>query len=252
MNQLSRRALGALEKQPLHIARNATKADVFRFEWPPGSGRFAVVKDMRARPAWFRLGAGRLFLMREYRALRALQGIEGVPRALGRPDFDALVMEWHAGAPVMKRPAGDMPVAALEEVARIVAAAHARGVTHGDLHRSNVLLDENGRVTLIDWATAGVFGSQRRGLKAITFQEWCALDVRAIAKLKARHAPQLLSPQETEVLLHGSKIYRLVRNAGFHIRRALGHQRAKPAEFASARYQKFIENAQTEKPGETR
>lgn len=243
---LTRARLAELELEPLHVARNNTKADVYRFEWPPASGRYAVLKDMKPRPAWFRLTGGRVFLRREYRALKALEGIAGVPRALARPDADAIVMEWHSGTPAMNSENGAMSEAALENVARIIAAAHARGITHGDLHRSNVLLAEDGGVTLIDWATAGVFGLRRRGSKAFTFAEWCAIDLRAVAKFKARHAPHCLSPHEKDLLLNGSKIYRLVRTAGFKIRKMLGHTRAKPPERAVSRYQRVIERLEAE------
>ena len=242
--RLSRRTLESLEKEALHIARNATKADVYRFEWPPQSGRFVVLKDMKRRPAWFRLTAGRWFVRREFLALRALKGIEGIPRAVARPDADSLVMEWRPGTPVMDWKMGSVPVEALEKAAQIIAAAHRRGVIHGDMHRSNVLLTTEGEVTVIDWATAGVFGRRRSFRKNLTFEEWCTLDVRAVAKLKARHAPHSVSDEEKDALLNGSKIYRLVRKAGFQLRKLFGHQRAKPPEFAAERYKRLVERGQ--------
>ncbi len=239
----TRRVLEALPREPLHIARNNTKADVYKLEWPPDSGQFAVLKDMKLRPAWFRLTVGRWFIAREFRALRALDGIEGVPRALARPDADCVLMEWRAGTPVMDWKMGMVPVESLEKIAEIVAQAHSRGVIHGDLHRSNVLLTEAGDVTLIDWATAGVFGAKTGVFKRFTLGEWKVIDVRAVAKLKARHAPESVSAAEKSALLHGSKLYRAVRGAGFTLRKWLGHDRAKSPEFAAARYQRLIERA---------
>lgn len=247
----TRRELELLPREPLHIARNNTKADVYKMEWPPGSGQFAVLKDMAARPAWFRLGAGRWFIGREFRALRALDGIEGVPRALAKPDADCVLMEWRAGTPIMDWKMGAVPVEALEKIAQIVAQAHARDVIHGDLHRSNVLLTEEGQVTLIDWATAGVFGAKLGAAKRFTLGEWKVIDVRAVAKLKARHAPQSVSEAERDALLNGSKLYRTVRGAGFKIRKLLGHNRTKSPEFTAQRYQRLVdraENAPKEKP----
>lgn len=240
-HKLTRRRLETLPTEALHVARNTTKADVYRFQWPPASEQFAVLKDMRARPLWFRLLAGRFFVRREYRALRALQNIEGVPRLIARLDADGLVMEWRAGTPLMDWKDGTVAPQSLEKVAQIIAAAHARGVVHGDLHRSNVLLAPDGEVTLIDWATAAVFPAKRGAVKGFTFEEWRALDVRALAKLKARHAPQSLSQAEKSVLLGGSKIYALVRGAGFKIRRLLGHRKATSPAEAAARYQQLVE-----------
>lgn len=247
--QLTRRVMEALPREALHVARNSTKADVYRFEWPQGSGKMVVLKDMKTRPAWFRFLAGRVFLAREYRALRALEGIAGIPRAIARPDADSLVMEWHPGTPAMDWKVGEIPLGALEKVAHVLSQAHARGVIHGDLHRSNILLTPEGGVTLIDWATAGIFGTQRRGSKAWTFEEWRALDIRAIAKLKARHAPETVTEEEKDVLLNGSKVYRLVRGAGFKVRSLLGHKYSKSPELAAARYQRFIEGSPSSRAG---
>ncbi|HEX8464308.1 MAG TPA: hypothetical protein VF627_06800, partial [Abditibacterium sp.] len=122
------------------------------------------------------------------------------------------------------------------------------------LHRSNVLLTPEGEVTLIDWATASVFRRKKSLFKSFTFAEWRSLDVRAVAKLKARHAPESVSGEEKEALLNGSKIYRLVRQTGFRIRAMFGHQRAKPPEFAALRYKKLVERGQKaaeEKPDGT-
>ena len=245
--KLTRRELEKLPREPLHIARNNTKADVYKLEWPPGSGQFAVLKDMKSRPAWFRLGAGRWFVGREFRALRALDGIEGVPRVLARPDRDCLLMEWRAGTPVMEWKSGEVSPESLQKIAEIVAQAHARGVVHSDLHRSNILLTPQGQITLIDWATASVYNPKRSKIKNFTFEEWKTLDIRAVAKLKARHAPESVSETEKDALLNGSKLYRLVRGAGFKIRRLLGHDRAKSPEFAAERYKQFVERGQNER-----
>ncbi len=246
MKNPSRREIEALPREALHVARNTTKADVYKLEWPPGSGHFAVLKDMKNRPAWFRLGAGRWFLSREFRALRKLSGIEGVPRAIAKPDPDCVLMEWRAGTPIMDWKMGAVSAESLEKIAQIVQQSHARGVVHGDLHRSNVLLTPEGQITLIDWATAGVFRARRGAFKSFTFAEWTALDVRAVAKLKARHAPESVSRAEKDALLNGSKIYRIVRSAGFKFRQMLGHNRAKSPEFAAERYKRLVERGQVD------
>lgn len=215
MTPISRRDLKSVELEPLHVARNGTKADVFRFACAASATGYAVLKDMRARAAWYRLGVGRYFLWREWRALKALDGVEGIPRVLARPDADCLVMEWRAGTPIAARRQGEVAAQSLERVAQIIEVAHARGVVHGDLHRSNVLLDESGQVTLIDWATAGVFGVGRALWKRWTWQEWRALDARAVAKLKAHYTPQDVRPDERDLLINGgSPLYRLVRRLG--------------------------------------
>ena len=224
--QLDRRALDNLNLQSLHAARNWSKADVALVEWPPESGRRVVIKDLRRRPLWFRLLYGRHTLTREWNAMQALREIEGVPLAVARPDADCLAIEFFDGTP-LKNLAPDAvsarSVAALESV---MQAAHARGVTHGDLHRSNVLVAPDGAIAVIDWASACVFGNARRGWKARTFAELCALDRRAVGKIKARYAPALVSLDEQEMLIHGSSpLYRKVKSLRHILHWALGRRK---------------------------
>lgn len=235
MKDLTRAVISGLPLEPLHVARNGTKADVYRFEWPQGSGEYAVFKDMSVRAGWFRFTAGRWYIRREFRALTALKGIDGIPRAIAQPDADSFVMEWRPGKPIMKWDRDKVTVDFLDRLAKIVEEAHSRGIIHGDLHRSNILISEDGIITVIDWATAGVFGKRRLGYKAFTFEEWKSLDRRAVAKLRARHVPQSLSEEEIQ-LLGGSAVYRLVRGAGFRLRKLVGHRNADPPERGIARY----------------
>lgn len=212
---LDRAALRAATRRELHAGRNATKAAVSLVEWPAASGQTVVVKDFHSRALWFRLLAGRWLLWREWKALVFLAGTPGVPAPLTLVDADAFAMLPCAGQPFSRFAPGELPLGAVRELERIVAQMHARGVTHGDLHRGNILLDASGRVWVIDWATACVFGPQRRGLKTWTWREWQALDLRALAKIKARCAPELLRPEEHRHLANdGSWLAHTVRRTG--------------------------------------
>jgi hypothetical protein len=93
----------------------------------------------------------------------------------------------------------------------------------------NILVGDNGSFTLIDWATATVFGPAPRGWKGYAHAELRALDQRAVAKLKVLHAPDLIAPEEHELILRGnSRIYRLVKRV-WGWRRRLLRQRPEPA-----------------------
>lgn len=210
--KLSRRVLSTLPHHAIHTARNWSKADVALIEWPPSSGTKVVVKDLRGRPLWFRVFAGRFLLWREWRALRALENVAGVPRAIARPDADCLVMEFKAGRRLDSFRSGNVPHDVVERINTLLSEVHRRGVTHGDLHSHNILLDENDEVALIDWATACVFPARRIGPKAVSFQEWKALDERALAKVKVACAPLDVTPRERELLLRGgSRVYRAIK-----------------------------------------
>ncbi|HVF10514.1 MAG TPA: RIO1 family regulatory kinase/ATPase [Abditibacteriaceae bacterium] len=240
--QLTRNELERLALQPLHQARNWSKADVYLAEWPPDSGQRVVVKDFKKRALWFRLLAGRHFLHREWKILRALSGMEGVPHPIARPDADAIVVEYCPGTPANRFADGTLPATALQRLSTLIEVLHARGVTHGDLHQHNILIADDGSLTLLDWATASQFGPRRRALKARLFDEWCTLDKRAVAKLKARHAPALLTGEERDILWQGgSGLYRAVKKVRHGVGKLRGANRERDRAAALAAYRKILE-----------
>lgn len=208
--------------RPLHTARNSTKAHVSLVEWPPDSGRQVVIKDGRNLVWWFRLFIWRHQLYREWKALRYLSGTGGTPEPLFRVGADAIAMELCPGESLLRYTPEDMPPSVIESLARLMILFHEeRGVTHCDLHRDNVLYDEaTGRVTVIDWATSCSFGTPRHGWKAWAWHEWEALDIRAIAKIKMRYAPQLMTDRERDVLENGGTLIAgMVRRVGAFFKR---------------------------------
>jgi len=246
--RLSRTIMQALPRRTLHESRNWSKAHVFQVEWPPNSGQQVVVKDLSSTPLWFRILAGRAFLRREVRALRALRDIEGVPKLVAHVDADALAMEKLQGEPLSGLGEAKLDPQVLVRIERLLALAHARGVTHCDLHASNVLADERGQAALIDWATASVYQTRSRGLKRWTFEEWRALDRRALAKLKVSHAPQLLSNSERDLLLNGgSFLYRGVKAVRRQMDRLRGKSRQRRPSSPSALEQYIASQQQARK-----
>jgi serine/threonine protein kinase len=211
--RLTRRKLKNLPRESIHKARNWSKADVSIAEWPPTSGHRVVVKELKNCPLWFRILAGRYLLRREWKTLCALADLEGVPSPIARPDSDTIVMEFRPGRPLDKLKWWQVPDNVVEKIENLVAQIHARGITHGDLHGYNVLVDEGGAVALIDWATASTFGERRGAAKSFTFDEWRALDERALAKIKIYFEPVDMTPLQHDLLLNGgSRIYRFVKS----------------------------------------
>lgn len=126
--------------------------DVFLVESANGP---VVVKDYAPRSAWVRWLLGRWITARELRAYRALEGLPAVPRLLGGIDPLAFAVEYRPGTRMSRLLADSISPAFLGELADAIDAMHARGVAHLDLrHRSNVLVDEQGRPVLIDFASA--------------------------------------------------------------------------------------------------
>ncbi len=96
---------------------------------------------------------GRFLLRREARMLRLLEPTGLVPRVLGSGD-DWLDTEYVRGETVSSRRKRGI---SREEAARLRAALarfHESGYAHGDLGRRDMLLTEEGGVTILDVATA--------------------------------------------------------------------------------------------------
>lgn len=122
----------------------------------------------------------RLLLGRERRALEALAGLEGVPSLSPEPTARGeLWRSWIEGEPLWA--ARVLPGDYFERLEDLVAALHARGVCHNDLHKEqNVLVGADGYPALIDFQLASV---HPRG--GWLFRSRCAEDRRHVEKHRA-------------------------------------------------------------------
>jgi len=110
------------------------------------------------------------------------------------------------------------------------------------LHGGNILVDNLGDVSLIDWATASFFGPHPTGPKAVSFANWRALDERAFLKVKLSHAPHSITPREREILLNGpSALYRLVKNLRFMLQKLRGKNPSRKWMYVSAEIREMLE-----------
>ncbi|MDJ0869964.1 MAG: hypothetical protein QNK03_27980 [Myxococcota bacterium] len=152
-------------------------------------GREVVIKDFAPRRWWVRWTVGRFSIGREVRAYRALEGLDAVPRYLGRVDPLAFAIEHRPGRRMSRRLRGQVPGGFVGLLEQAVQAMHARGVAHLDLrHRSNVLIDEAGQPVLIDFGSAVCFrpGSPLRRL----LLPWLArIDDAGVRKWRQRLVP---------------------------------------------------------------
>ena len=144
----------------LHLG---AEAEVWSGMW---FGRPAVRKERRQR-AWrhpdldHRLGHRRMMsearlLVRMHRAGLAVPALYDLD-----PESGVMIMQHMAGRPlieVLRDPSmsSEFLVTALVSTGAAIRNVHRLAITHGDLSTNNVLVDENGNASLIDFGLAAV------------------------------------------------------------------------------------------------
>ncbi len=168
--------------EPQFRKRNATKADV-RVE--RRNGILVLVKDYSSSNPLLRYTYGRYTLQREARAYACLAGITGIPRFLGFNGKDVLEVEYIHGKPLSKFKPGEVPTSVFAKLDHILVLMHKQGIANGDLHRSNIILTDDGDVYVVDFASAVWTNNLMR--PGILFRFFRGLDHHAAARMRARY-----------------------------------------------------------------
>jgi serine/threonine protein kinase len=184
-SSLTRALLSSLPRRRLHGGRNRTKAVVDLVECGDGA---VVVKDVAPRSWIVRHVLGPWQLAREARAYRRLEGLPGIPRLVAVVDRSAIVLQHIPGSVLRDLRPGDLDPGFFDRLADLVAAMHARGVAHGDLHHGDVIAGPGGQPYLIDFSTS-TLGPAGGGPGGFVFEQMRRADDRGVAKLRRRLGP---------------------------------------------------------------
>lgn len=210
----------------IHPGNSVVQPDVFVAQ---GAGERVLVKDYTPRPLLVRLLFGRKVLRHEHKMLVKLDGTQGIPRAFGMPEPDVLLMEFIEGHDLRDgAETEDRSPLSLQFFGRLQTAVtqmHARGVSHGDIRRQNILRGTDGAAYLIDFATAVSTTGRCGWLRRWLFRACRKSDIYAVLKLKRRYFPDSLSEEETRLLERAPWYLKLGRFMRKRVYRSLIKQR---------------------------
>ncbi len=180
-------------------------------------GERCVIKDHAGCDPWFARWIGPLLARREARALERLQGVEGIPRFLGRLDARALLMSHVDAGPYRRADRSPAEWAAFfARMETLVADMHGRGVAHCDLRSpDNTLIDAAGAPAVVDFVASYRRGARWNPWTRWLFARFTVVDRSAIEKQKRTVAPELSAAAAANETVLG----RSARRLGVAVRR---------------------------------
>ena len=177
-----------------------------------GDSGLAVLKDYAAAGWLFRAIVARWLIAHEASIYLRLQGLPGIPRIYGRVGPLALLRQYIPGLDAGRFHPGELPDSFFAEVAGLVEAMHRRGVVHCDLRNCrNILVAEGPRPYLVDFAAAFSRGWSLDLPRAWLHWMFHQADLTAVAKLKRRLAPHLLTAADRRALTRMGPVERVAR-----------------------------------------
>lgn len=196
--RVPREALAGYLGKPLRAALYPAQAEVFFLEV---DGRRLVLKDYSAHKWFWWFLANRGTLRREIRALRRLQGMEGIPQLVAQVGRYGLLMQRLEARPLENARREMPPPELFPRLEALVQRMHSRGVGHGDIRRANILVDAQYQPHLIDFGTAMVVKTGRLNwFSRRIFRFYCAVDRLKPVKLKLHYYPDALTDADRAIL----------------------------------------------------
>lgn len=209
MNSYTAQEIYDFEHSELRIlqkSRSSLKATVFLAKF--GSQVFAV-KDFSQSNWILRCTLCRFLLYRECKALERIQGVDGVPMYYGRYGRYGFVMQAIPGEHPRTETFRKSPSLA-NQLGVLVANLHARGFTHNDLRRRNIIINHEGKLHVIDFAATfsirGYFPSML-GLRPLLFGILKLMDQTKVIRVKRLYQHYQLNADEKNKLRRAQQIH---------------------------------------------
>ncbi|HMO47543.1 MAG TPA: hypothetical protein PKB14_16115 [Rubrivivax sp.] len=185
-----------LARAERHLLRDGRFANA-RVERVRLDGADWIFKDFGPRRFVVRHSVGRFLLGREVRALRRLQGIDGIPAMAFRVDALSMAARFVPGRPLADIPKGPVSTDFLLALEALLRRVHARGLVHLDTRGGgNLLIRPDGTPGIIDFQAAL---STRRLPRAL--RRWFEdMDLSGIYKKWQRWQPDTLGEERQRQL----------------------------------------------------
>jgi predicted Ser/Thr protein kinase len=201
-------------------AASSTRPTIWSVE---ENGVRAVVKDFSSNGFIFRNTAGRFLIWREARAYRKLIGVKGTPALYRVVGGIALVVQEIPGRNLENlEQEMTLPSPFFDELNELVTRFHKRGLAHCDLKRApNTLLGDDGHPYIVDWAASISESEFGFPLLRPIYRRFLLDDRMAVIKLKLRHTPETVTPEERSHYAYRSSGEKLIRGIRDRLREML-------------------------------
>lgn len=193
----------SIKRDNLHSSGNiypgkGTQADI----WLAGvNNQLVAVKDYHQKGFLVKFLFGRWLIEREFKVYQKLQGIKGIPKVYKLLDKDAFILEYIEGKDCSHFNKGSLSEEFFIKLKDLIDEIHRHGVVHCDLKkRTNIIITPAGQPFLIDFAAGFAKGRKFNFIWNWFYRQFYEDDLKAIAKLKKKVAPELLSKEEEDGL----------------------------------------------------
>jgi len=184
------------------------------------NNQLVAVKDYHSKRFLFKLLFGRWLIAREFKIYKKLQGIKGIPKVYKLLDKDAFILEYIDGKDCSYFDKGSLPEEFFTYLRNLIDEIHAHGIVHCDLKkRTNIIITDKYQPYLIDFAASFSKGGRFNFILNWFYKQFYQDDLNAIAKLKKRLSPELLTQEEEERLSKRLFLENEVRFIRNHVRR---------------------------------